>query len=189
MVNIDDKVVLKLSLGEVSSAVCDAGTSVDALETPFFATDVLLCATGEAMNGCNGGDLCVPRQNAEGFAAQSCIYRQGLFDCPAESAYSEQHLVFDDIDDQRSCASSCACESPAGTPCGRVEVTRNVSQCNPPTAIDLSPGCTQNPSFDPGFVEYIVEKTEHSCQDAGTAAVNDHAVGTSPTTVCCTPGG
>ena len=82
--------------------------------TPSWTSAVLACRRGGFVDlGCDDpGETCLPFVAPPEFTI--CLFHTSDVSCP--DTYPEKHLVYDGIDDQRTC-SACACSAPAGSSC------------------------------------------------------------------------
>lgn len=174
---------LKVSPGLVGTATCGAGTPVDNLETPSFAQQTSLCAVQPELltDGCELGDVCAPKLETQ---EATCIYKEGEHECPADSPYSVAQIVYEDINDKRSCGDSCECELPAGAPCGRVSISAGSCQ----TIAGFAGGCHAMPFRNQSTsAHFYADPADHNCSAAGEGDIEGEAVGTDDITICCMP--
>jgi hypothetical protein len=90
-----------------SAGTCTPSTQDAEIDAPSFAQHARTCAPDQELerNGCGGGELCAPRTPFDGVY---CVARDGEHACP-DGAYSERHVFYGGIDDDRAC-SDCECE-------------------------------------------------------------------------------
>jgi len=98
-------------------------TEQGCMPTTVVAQDVSMAGWTNAALACRGmptegfgcsdpGQTCVPAAVPPEFSL--CIHHEGDVACP--SSYSDKHVVYAGVDDQRTC-SACACGAPVGGTC------------------------------------------------------------------------
>ncbi len=144
---------------------------------PSWATDARACEGTAVAGQCAGGEVCVPAVPA---AWESCIYRAGDVSCP--SGYSVKQVLFDGVDDTRSC-SPCGCGTPTGTCTGMVNLYNSAS-CSAPIGTLSLKQCTSAISMT--HAKYVAgTPTGSSCPETG-GDLSGTLTPKNPTTFCCT---
>jgi hypothetical protein len=171
---------LRFEPSTVTGGDCGTGTSSNNLEEPSFVAQTSLCTLAEDQYGCEPGNLCAPKAPQE-FGAQTCIFQEGIHECPANSIYSERLTTFASYDDQRSC-DTCDCTLKATGYCGTLEFFNDNDCSETPFEQGM---CTAMPILAPGRVKYT-EAPQTSCDATPNPAASGEAVGVGATTLCCT---
>ncbi|AUX42173.1 uncharacterized protein SOCE26_036000 [Sorangium cellulosum] len=147
------------------------------------------CAAAEPLGqGCNAGQVCAPRPAAP-FESGLCIAKDGDSSCPP-GAYTEKHVFFTDVEDNRSCTDDCTCGAPSGGTCPTnvaLYSDRMIDTCMT-HLLDLPAGsCTdleENPSIVGRKVTAPGMPTGGTCAPRGGTASGE-ARGINPRTFCC----
>lgn len=138
-----------------------------------WPVDVVLCGLAEAPTNCETG-VCLP-PTSDPFQAL-CVLRAGEVACPDE--FDEEHLLFVDADDQRSC-DSCECDPTAGD-CTPVIYRATDELCD-----ELDAGETECVDTS---AEDILATTWLATEMPGcnpTQVVSGEVSGVAPHTLCC----
>jgi len=164
------------------------GTGSTELPTPQFDQRVTACeAELSAAFACDAdaGLGCLEQLPQSPLAPQLCIWQEGEHECPADTQYTEQRVLYDTFADDRSC-STCTCGDVLGA-CDTSSVT----------VYDIG-GCvigSQGVAGGEGFCTQVGESTlgarlsvqEPSafCPPMPVEALGE-ATPAEPTTLCCT---
>jgi hypothetical protein len=143
-----------------------------AIETQW-PVDVVLCRLAEAPTTCEAG-VCLPPAS-DPFQAL-CVLHAGEVACP--DAFTEEHLLYVDADDQRTC-DSCGCDPTAGD-CTPVIYRATDENCD-----DIDAGETECVDTS---AEDIVATTWLATEMPGcypTQVVSGDVFGVAPHTLCC----
>ncbi|MEJ7733093.1 MAG: hypothetical protein WKG00_28340 [Polyangiaceae bacterium] len=81
------------------------------------------CAGATAGDACGGG-TCYPAPEGD---ARICVYRSGEHNCP--NSWSNQHVLYEDWDDERSCT-ACTCGEESGAVCPGTLYGYSVTACD-----------------------------------------------------------
>lgn len=184
---IDDQTRMRFIAGTINSGTCEAPTLTETLPEAVFEEHVALCAVETTVGGCGDEGVCAP-SNPPGFADESCIFREGVHDCPADSAFTEQTISFASLTDNRSCG-SCACDLPANGLCsGIIQGSPNTAcsiagEGQATSSCELSSAWSNENAFTYSPVPNMV-----NCAPAeSNPAVIGEVAGVDAVTVCCTP--
>lgn len=89
-----------------AGSTCTGGAS--SVVGDMWGKQVFVCAVPSVeAAGCAGSEACVPTSSGSFAGAKACITIQGSSGCPM--GYPEEHSVFDDGTDERSCG-DCGCD-------------------------------------------------------------------------------
>ncbi len=182
--HIGDQV--QASFGTVNGGTC-ASAVTDSEFTSSFGAVSRLCQSTPLNAACGDSETCAP-QVPNGFVPQQCIAREGEFECPSTGPYTEQTVLYAEIDDQRSCDSSaCVCNTTNVNCGGRVAVqTQSPIMGNAPIEYGATPGCFTVPSIS--GIQYGYRPNDNiACRLNGAAVVSGAATPTGATTLCCEP--
>lgn len=159
-------------------------TTTEQIDDPTWTSQVIACDGADVIEDvCASGRVCVPLQEDKAFDGDVCIWRDGEHECP--DGYDRASTVFNEVDDQRSCA-ACSCSDPAGI-CDDADVTmRAENNCVPPNAGTLPANgeCQQTFAAQTSSVLFDPGEPSAFCNPSEPEPVGE-AVGTDPTTVCC----
>lgn len=174
---------LEVRLGNVVNGNCSDGSITSDFSASFQQQVSLCSAPSESLlTGCEESEVCAPK-NANSFRNQ-CIYKAGEQLCP-ESIFSERLVVFEDIQDERSC-SACSCTPDLSQKCGSSLLMSVLDQtCSSATPEPLA-GCVDG-NRGGATVYYDVDPSTHQCKLATPPAVVGEAVATGALTICCAP--
>lgn len=115
---------------------CDAESSVE-LEPATYVSRHRVCQGSFEQMTCASGELCMPSPGGD-FAPQWCVWQDGEHECPADSVYTAQTVLYRDTVDGRGCE-ACMCDLPEG-PCTGTGATLAVeTNCMGSAAGTLSP--------------------------------------------------
>ncbi|WP_437320650.1 hypothetical protein [Sorangium sp. So ce385] len=145
------------------------------------------CPAPPAGQGCNVGRVCVPRPGAP-FEGGLCIAKDGDNACPP-GAYTEKHVFFTAIEDDRGCEDDCSCGEPSSGTCrATIALYSDNAEdtCETPVVEVLAGGC-ENVEGNPTIVGRKVTSatpTGGACAPSGGTATGT-ARGAAPRTFCC----
>ncbi|XXX81291.1 hypothetical protein WMF30_21255 [Sorangium sp. So ce134] len=145
-------------------------------------------ADAQAGQGCNVGRVCVPKPPAP-FEGGLCIAKDGDNACPP-GAYTERHVLFTDIEDDRSCKDDCACGEPSMGTCPTTITLYSDDRTDTCTTrlIDLQAGGCEDLEGNPTIVGRKAMSpgapTGGACAPSGGTATGE-ARGAAPRTFCC----
>lgn len=174
------------------AGACTPSAQEPDIEPPSFAQRAHSCApaTPLAASGCDGDRVCAPSGPFDG---SYCVTRDGAHDCP-DGAYSERHVFYGDVEDNRDC-SACECDRDcdytvelfpeADTTCaGTPSATLSIAS---PNASQQASSCEDAPVGDPNTLRaaFTVSGTG-SCDPSG-GEPEGAATGIDPVTFCCLP--
>ncbi|MEM6991086.1 MAG: hypothetical protein AAF721_11330 [Myxococcota bacterium] len=90
--------------------------SATELPEPTFGTRVTACEPN-VMRGFSCDEVenmgCVTSTPPPPLAQRMCIWREGEHDCPEDTAYIDDRILYDGFEDDRGCT-ECTCDSPVG---------------------------------------------------------------------------
>ncbi|WP_437819255.1 hypothetical protein [Sorangium sp. So ce1078] len=151
------------------------------------------CAAAEAPGqGCNLGRVCVPRPAAP-FEGGLCIAKDGDNACPP-GAYTEKHVFFTGIEDDRSCKDDCSCGAPSRGACPTTITLYSDDRIDTCTTrlIELQTGECEDLEGNPSVVGRKAMSpgapTGGACAPSGGTATGE-ARGAGPRTFCCQSAG
>ncbi len=174
---------VRMRAGTIIGGSCIEGSLAPITPAAEFDDLVAMCP-GETTEGdCGESAACAPLA-PEGFAQESCIYRVGDHECPADSGFTEKTTSFARLNDVRSCG-ACECELPtAGTSCGGETVSCNIS------GVTQDSTCVSSSVWNVGATafQYNPDPADVECVPTEVNPVLSGEVrGVDPTTICCTP--
>lgn len=156
-----------------------ASASDHSIPTPAWETAAVACDGADTTPvGCDGGELCAPKAFAP--IDQLCIVHAGNVPCPVGSAYTEQHVLFDDFEDTRAC-SSCGCGAATSTCAGGIDFVSN--SCMILQAEVNAGGCGVKGASNAAI---YTPNPSGTCQPTG-GDLSGTAEATGPVTYCCLP--
>lgn len=165
----------------VTGGQCDSGTISNDLEEPSFVAQTSLCTLAQDQGGCSEDNACAPKAPQE-FGGQTCIFQEGVHECPADSIYSERLITFASYDDQRSC-DTCDCTLKANGDCGTLEFFNDDGDCS---GTPFEQGvCTAMPILTTATVKFA-RNPQASCSATPNPTASGEVVGVGATTLCCT---
>jgi hypothetical protein len=185
---IDDSVSTTCGFGQFSAIVVSPSPVYDAkcvLVTPAQVTGNPIFDEHGVVCGGGQGDSCKDGVCARE-ATRLCIYKIGLIKCP--DPYSEQHVVYANIDDNRGCT-QCACGAASGVTCEPTVGVYGHAGCAGGVTQEIKPadGCTLIPDLISSMrIEDVGTRGGGACGVTGGAPTGV-AVGKDPATVCCLP--
>jgi hypothetical protein len=183
--DITNSEVYKVTLGQIQSGSCKAGTPTPQLDPVVVETGYTICLADSGTASCAGGGRCEPAP-ADDFADTACIFIEGVQDCPEDSPFSQKLVSYRNVDDARDCGDTCACEVEVGEACGVISLSKGASQCLD-NAGTIGGGCTANQGINADRATYVVNANDHDCVSAGPYAFDGEPVGSAPITLCCQP--
>jgi hypothetical protein len=168
----------------VTGSCAPTTTGSASIPAPTWLTHARACRAAGDAAGCSADSSCAP----PAAGGKRCVARTGNQACPA--GYADRHVLFQGIDDQRSCT-SCACGTPTSA-CQGAEVRHHDSQitgCIPPGTL-FSTTCSAL-DIHPSYGSYKRGSTAPTLPDAkcspSTSSVTGTAAPSEPLTVCCLP--
>ncbi|MBL4686201.1 MAG: hypothetical protein JKY37_16530 [Nannocystaceae bacterium] len=171
-----------LALGE-----CEPIAAIE-LPEPTFGTRVTACEP-EVMRGfsCDEGDAmgCIAEVPATPLGAQMCIWQEGEHDCPQDSGYIDDRVLYNDFESDRDCT-ECACDDPVGV-CDNASVAlyTSVNCTSGLTALMTGEGFCTEVGVTTATARFIAGTPTAFCPAAQVQAVGE-ANPTQPFTLCCT---
>ncbi|MEM6996922.1 MAG: hypothetical protein AAF721_40845 [Myxococcota bacterium] len=174
------------------AATYDGGSCspIESISIPAaaFESHLALCAGTPIEAPCDNDAQCMPTPEAPADDAV-CLWQEGDLPCPSGWGYAERTVVYQGMDDTRSC-SDCDCGQPQGE-CsfGTVQVWNNTLGA---ITADMSgdENCTEIPANWTASAAVWggeLEATDDvTCNPSGGLAQGG-VEGTSPITVCCRP--
>lgn len=137
-----------------------------------------LCLPESFGSSCGENSTCLPQTEISTY----CIAREGDVPCPADSAYDQRTVIYQNIDDQRGCG-ECSCGALLGQCAGNISVHSSGNCGGGALAFDLGV-CENFP--DPEFVSARYNQTEaqFACE-AGQVSPTGAVDLLDPTTFCC----
>jgi hypothetical protein len=156
---------------------------------PVWGTVAVSCKSSSSLACSNAGEVCGPAAPPE---YRRCISLREDSPCPT-GPYSERHLAFDALKDNRGCA-PCSCGPAVGNSCtASISVFKDDActlpllgtvpvSSNGPSCFDLQPPGPPLGSKSAGPIIY----SPGVCQPSGGVPTGS-ADGVSPTTFCCLP--
>lgn len=140
-----------------------------------WANDVAVCGTAEAAPSCGDG-VCAPVP--DGPITTSCIYRDGVHECPNED-YDALHRFHADAADSRTC-SDCECQLAAPNCAPQLWLSDDVAACSDPEG-PFAPMCVGLGDHD---AAYWLPTDPGDCA-AGPTSLRGDVTPTGTVTVCC----
>ncbi|WP_434047499.1 MULTISPECIES: hypothetical protein [Sorangium] len=172
---------------EATGGSCAPGPVQVEVATPRWTGLGRACPAAPPGQGCNLGQVCVPRPGAP-FEGGLCIAKDGDDACPP-GAYTEKHVFFTEIEDDRGCEDDCACGEPSSGTCRTtiaLYADPETDTCDTPLVEVLAGECA-NVEGNPTIVGRKVTSsmpTGGACAPSGGAATGA-ARGAAPRTFCC----
>ncbi|MDD9933141.1 MAG: hypothetical protein OXT09_06035 [Myxococcales bacterium] len=164
-------------------AACEASAQDADVAAASFAEEVRGCGVDEvAARGCEGGEVCAPADEPDGFEAPLCILTQGEEDCP-DGPYSERTLYFTGIDDDRGC-SACGCDAPDCNYSWSVYASADDLCESPLITLNAAEQCVQVSPTDGAIRVGVAITGDGTCAPTGGQPTGE-AIGTGAVTVCC----
>ena len=158
--------------------------TADAQKPPATSVDRILCASVE-LQSCDEG-LCAAAPG-EGYEPRLCVYAEGDLPCPSAEGWGERIVIFDAVDDTRTCG-ECTCGPPMGGTCVGESAVYNFSQCQSvKESIPHDGSCVPLMTQGFGSVQIDMPEATGGACEASRPSPAGAAVGTSPLTVCCAP--
>lgn len=153
----------------------------------MFSTRASLCAASSSdAAACEGDHLCTSLAPAP-FGDASCVWTDGVVDCPLGSEYSARSVLHRDIDDSRGCT-ACSCGEIDGTCDATIEL-RSGDACSGSVLGEIvsGAGCGQVEGTVNSYrlVELVVNGV---CAPATGGQPAGSATPADPLTVCCLEG-
>ncbi|AUX31837.1 MULTISPECIES: hypothetical protein [Sorangium] len=173
-----------------TGGACAANPVQVQTEDPRWTRLGRACAAAEPPGqGCNLGRVCVPRPSAP-FEGGLCIAKDGDNPCPP-GAYTERHVFFTGVEDDRGCKDDCACGAPSGGACPTTITLYSdddrIDTCTTPLTELQTGGCEDlegNPTIVGRKAMLPGAPTGGACAASGGTATGE-ARGAAPRTFCC----
>ncbi len=175
----------QLSSGNISGGSCVQGSLSEDLPPTSFDESIALCSAQSALGDCADDFICSPITT--GFQEQTCIFQEGLHDCPVDSVYSEQIVAYKSLADSRDC-DSCNCNlPPAGSRCAGSFDSFQDSSCQT-AGYSPTSGCSLKANWVAStHVRYTPSPADVDCTPAvANPDLLGEVSGVDPVTVCCT---
>ncbi len=181
---------VEAQVAKPTSGTCGALGGEPSGGDPSWGEGVKACKAATGLQGCSGGQVCVPRPPAP-FEPRSCIAKAGDNACPA-GAFSLKSVSYGDYQDTRDC-SECSCNAATGGTCKlTISLFSDVplNTCNIPLAMVESGACVNLPS-NPRVSSRTSAVTQApaggSCSVSGGGVASGGVTPIDPTTFCCLP--
>ncbi|MEX1364689.1 MAG: hypothetical protein AB1Z98_16295 [Nannocystaceae bacterium] len=170
----------------VIAGSCTPQSTVD-VQPATYLDRHLVCGGTFEQGACAGGELCVPPPGGE-LAPQWCVWQDGEHECPADSVYVEQTVLYRGVTDGRGCE-ACTCELPQGACTGAVATLAVAGDCMGAAAGTLSPDACVN-AIGAGPAADAVSMSAGSPPSSECTPSAPEPTGTAtpaePVTLCCT---
>ena len=180
------------SAGTASGGSCAASGGTASLSPITSNTGHLCAASAKGGLGCPSGSVCWPKPQ-QPFLTQTCVFASGDLTCPT-TGYPVKRSYYDSpkTNDIRACASTCDCDTPAGTACdAKVSLyssasTGTIRLCSGLVASYPVPTLCQTLPAGAAAIA-LTASTPSGCTPTGAATPTGTCTPTgNPTTACCT---
>jgi hypothetical protein len=171
-----------------TGGTCTPGGGIATKQPVSWATLGIACGSPPLVaGGCSGSQVCLPRAGGD-FVSGVCIMHQGEVACPPGS-FTEQHVFYEDFNDERSCG-ACACGAAADGTCPATVELYSSDTCTAGSLlVSVQAGAcgnlVGNPEVRGRKLSPLGLATGGTCPPSGGDATGD-ASPIDPTTFCCT---
>lgn len=166
---------------------CQASSTVE-LPEPSFDTRVTGCEA-EVQTGfsCDSAQAmgCLPKEAVAPATSRMCIWQEGEHECPEDTAYIDDWIVYNDFEDDRDCT-DCSCDDPVGV-CDNASVTLYSSNncLLGLTGIATGEGFCTEIATNSITGRFLAGSPTAFCQEADVEPTGE-VVQSEPITLCCT---
>ncbi|HSN99447.1 MAG TPA: hypothetical protein VLS89_14225, partial [Candidatus Nanopelagicales bacterium] len=178
------------AIAATGQGTCQPNPVAVMLPDPVWAQLGRACGDAPVGGGCNIGQACLPRPEVP-YETGVCISKDGDNACPA-GAFTEKHVFFSDVMDERGCADDCACGPGANGVCPATVTIYSDTQSNTcVTAVaTFAAGTCFNLANNPNIAGRTVSApgapTGGACPATGGTPTGA-ATPINPKTYCCVP--
>ena len=170
----------KLSGTPPTSCGASARPNLGAPNTTETCTGV----TGTTDAKCETGEICVPKAGGFSGLVQTCLVHDGEVACP--SKLSSRTVIATDVQDGRSCGTTCACGTTSCSTGATLEAFSSPGCSGSVRKVNADGSCTTSGAAPTGVSYRYTAGT--GCSVTTPAAVLGSVTYTAPRTLCCSFG-